>query len=118
MKIIRYMAIAAMLMASLSANAQRAHSRHIHHPHSVHVVKVLPRPVVVPCAPAKLSKADRLEMALAYLKSGKCLTVTQYHKMTGLSNEVAEAELDSFAADAAVRIALVVDGRKKMYIIS
>lgn len=107
-----------MLMASVSANAQRAHSRHSRHARPVHVVKVVPRPVVVPCAPAKLSKADRLVMALAYLKSGKYLTINQYHKMTGLSNEVAEAELDSFAADAAVRIALVVDGRKKMYIIS
>lgn len=102
-----------MLMASLSANAQRAHSRHVHHPHPVHVVKVLPRPVVVPCAPAKLSKADRLEMALAYLKSGKCLTVTQYHKMTGLSNEVAEAELDSFAADAACGLPWSSTGGRK-----
>ncbi len=118
MKIIKYMAIVAMLMASVSASAQHVHSRHLHHAHPVRVVKVVTRPVVVPCTTNKLTKGDRLEMALAYLMNSKYLTIKQYHKMTGLNSEVAEAELDSFAADAAVRIALVVDGRKKMYTMS
>lgn len=119
MKIFKYIAIAAMLMASASVSAQHMYTnRHIHHSRPVRVVKVVTRPVVVSHTSNKLSKGDRLEMALAYLKSNECLTIRQYHKMTGLSKETAEAELDSFAADTAIEIAMVMDGRKKVYTLS
>lgn len=119
MKIFKYIAIVAMLMASATVSAQHMYTnRHIHHSRPVRVVKVVTRPVVVSHTSNKLSKDDRLEMALAYLKNNECLTIRQYHKMTGLSKETAEAELDSFAADTAIGIAMVMDGRKKVYTLS
>ncbi len=119
MKIMKYMAIAAMLMASASVSAQHMYTnRHIHRARPVRVVKVVTRPVVVSHTSNKLSKGDRLEMALAYLQNNDVLTIRQYHKMTGLSKDTAEAELDSFAADSAIGITLVMDGRKKVYTLS
>ncbi len=93
-------------------------NRHIHRARPVRVVKVVTRPVVVSHTSNKQSKGDRLEMALAYLQNNDVLTIRQYHKMTGLSKDTAEAELDSFAADSAIEITLVMDGRKKVYTLS
>lgn len=50
-------------------------------------------------------------MALAYLNNNKSLTISKYRKMTGLTKEIAEAELDAFAMIEDNPIKMVNDGR-------
>ena len=56
-------------------------------------------------------------MALAYLKSNKVLSISKYSKMTGLTTSMAEAELDAFAINKGNPIKMVVNGKKKLYVI-
>lgn len=63
----------------------------------------------------RLSKHERLEMAIAYMKSHISLNVKQYSKMTCLTKETAEAELDVFASNPKNNIRMVLDGKKKVY---
>ena len=66
----------------------------------------------------RFSKKDRLEMAIAYLKNNKALSISKYSKMTGLTSATAEAELDAFSACRNNRIAMVMNGKKKMYVLT
>lgn len=66
----------------------------------------------------RLSKKDRLEMALAYLRNNKTLTASKYCKMTGMNSTMAEAELDAFVANKKNPIRIVFNGKKKLYVLA
>lgn len=61
-----------------------------------------------------LTKKDRIEMAIAYLRINRNMSVRQYSKITGLKKSVAEAELNVFAHDALNPIR-PVPGKKNLY---
>ncbi len=81
------------------------------------VVTIVNRPAVTTHISNRLSKKDRLDMALAYLKNNKTLSISKYCKMTGLTRATAEAELDAFAVSKANPIKMVMNGKKKLYVI-
>ena len=81
------------------------------------VTTVVTRPAVITHISNRLSKKDRLEMALAYLKGNKSLSISKYSKMTGLTNAMAEAELDAFSVNKNNPIRMVKDGKKKLYVV-
>ncbi len=123
MSTIKTMIATAMLIAS-TAIPVAAHHRHyphtLHHyyPNTIHVTKYVSRPVTVSRTTNRLSKKDRFEMAVAYLKNNKSLTIGKYSKITGLSSAVAEAELDAFSANRGNPIVAVMNGKKKVYVLS
>lgn len=108
------MLLGMMTMVGLTACAHHRHYTRIAHRPAV--VTVVGSPAT-PRISNHLDKKDRLEMAMAYLKSHKSLSISKYSKMTGLSKATAEAELDAFAANRNNPIKAVVDGKKKHYII-
>lgn len=115
----RVMLTAVMALACTAAFAQRRH--HVYAPHRAYarpaVVTVVTRPAVSTRVSNRLSRQDRLDIALAYLANNRYLKISKYSKMTGLSKDVAEAELDAFAASDDNPIKVVIDGRKKRYTI-
>ena len=56
-------------------------------------------------------------MALAYLKNNKSLSISKYSKITGLTNATAEAELDAFAVNKQNPIKMILNGKKKLYVV-
>ena len=52
---------------------------------------VVNRPAVTTRVNNRLSKNDRMDMALAYLKNHKSLSIYKYSQMPGLPNATAEA---------------------------
>lgn len=117
---IKIFAIAALLSACCNyADARRPHRHYIRH--SARVV-VVPTPIhhhiVTSRVSNRFSQKERLALALAYLNNNPRLTVKQYVKITSLSKEAAEAELDVFALDRNIPIHTIVDGKKKFYVIS
>ncbi len=111
--------VAITMLIGATAFAQRGHYRHVH-PYSYYhpaVVTVVNRPVVTSHISNRLSKKDRLNMALAYLKSNKTLSISKYGKMTGLTRATAEAELDAFALSKSNPIKMVMNGKKKLYVV-
>ena len=103
-----------ILLLSLVCMSCHAHRPHRHHPHRHHPVVV-----VTPSKPVnKLSSRDRMNMALAYLNKNKKMSVGTYSKMTGLSKATAEAELDAFSLDKNIPIGFVVNGKKKVYVLT
>ena len=108
-----------LTLASTATYAQHRHYRHVS-PHGYYrpiVTTVVTRPVVTTHISNRLSKKDRLEMALAYLKENKSLSITKYSKMTGLTNAMAEAELDAFSVNKNNPIRMVKNGKKKLYVV-
>lgn len=105
---------ASLLLGGCTANAQ--HWRHHSHHHPYRTVTVVTTPNSAPRVSNRFSTKDRLAMALAYLELNKDLTIKQYAKMTGLSKESAEAELDAFAVDKNNPIRLIFKGKKKLYV--
>ena len=119
MNIKKAMLIALMALAGTTAFAQHRHYSRIYH-HGYYrpaVVTVVNRPAVTTHISNRLSKKDRLAMAMAYLKNNKTLSVSKYSKMTGLKNATAEAELDAFAMSKDNPIKMVMNGKKKLYVI-
>ncbi len=112
------MIIGMMALIGTTAFAQRRHHAHVH-PYNYRpaVVTVVNRPTVTSHVSNRLSKKDRLDMALAYLKNNKTLSISRYSKMTGLTHATAEAELDAFAVSKGNPIKMVVSGKKKLYIV-
>lgn len=111
--------IGLMALVSTTTFAQRRHHGYAH-PHATHrsaVVTVVNTPVVTSHVSNRLSKKDRLNMALAYLKTNKTLSISKYSKMTGLKRATAEAELDAFAVNKNNPIKLVMSGKKKLYVV-
>lgn len=117
------MLIGMMALISTTGFAQHRYHGYVHHPHSHYsyyrpaVVTVVNRPSVTSHTSNRLSKKDRLDMALAYLKNNKTLSVSKYSKMTGLARATAEAELDAFAVSKANPIKMVINGKKKLYVV-
>ena len=115
------MLIAMMALVSTTATAQYRHYGHFHHYglyHRPFIATVVTRPAVTTHISNRLSKKDRLEMALAYLHNNKTLTISKYSKMTGLNNTMAEAELDAFVASKKNPIKVVFNGKKKLYVLA
>lgn len=82
-----------------------------------------PRPMVVvrtvPTTATRVSnhltQNQRLHMALAYLQNNRYLTIKHYARMTGLSKQMAEAELDSFCPRANGMLRCQTASGKKVY---
>lgn len=111
--------IAMMALAGTTAFARHRHCGYIYR-HACYrpvVTKVISRPAVTIHISNRLSKNDRLNMALAYLKDNKSLSISTYSKMTGLKKATAEAELDAFATCRDNPIKLVIAGKKKLYVV-
>ena len=115
------MLITMMALVSTAASAQYRHYGHFHHYGGYYrpiVTTVVTRPAVTTHISNRLSKKDRLEMALAYLHNNKTLTISKYSKMTGLSSTMAEAELDAFVVNKKNPIRVVFNGKKKLYVLA
>ena len=111
--------IAMMALAGTATFAQHRHHAHIRHygHYRPAVVTVATRPTATVHISNRLSKKDRLDMALAYLKTNKSLSISKYSKMTGLTSTTAEAELDAFAFNKNIPIRMVLKGKKKLYVV-
>ena len=113
--------MAMMAMGCTTASAQFRHYGRLHY-HGGYcspiVTTIVTRPVTTTHISNRLSKKDRLEMALAYLRNNKTLTVSKYCKITGLNSSMAEAELDAFAANKKNPIKVVFNGKKKLYVLA
>lgn len=105
---------ASLVILCGTACAHRHHHgpRYRYTPRITTVIKVVPekRATVV----TRLSKRDRLEMAIAYLRDHHDMSVKQYSKMTGLKKRVAEAELNMFSQDVLNQIK-PVPGKKNLF---
>ena len=114
------MLFAMVVLISTTAFAQHRHYCHVHHYGCYHpiVTTVVTRPAVTTRISNRLSKQDRLDMALAYLKNNPSLTISKYSNMTGLTKAIAEAELDVFAANKKNPIRMVVSGKRKYYVLA
>lgn len=117
-KTIGFVAVALFLMLG-PANAQRYfrthfHTHYLHFPHTITVVN---RPATTVRISNRFNQEERLQMAVAYLSSNANLSIKKYAKMTGLSKDMAEAELDAFAYDDQNPIKLDGMSKKKMYTI-
>lgn len=99
--------------------AQRVHNGHkLRHGHnSPFVTTVVTRPVVTTKVSSKLSKNERLNMALTYLRTHPRLSVSKYSNLTGLGKLKAKAELDAFAMSKKIPIRMVVKCKRKYYIL-
>lgn len=114
----RAMFVALTMLMCATASAQRRHGGHVRtYAYRPAVVRVVHRPAVTVRVSNRLTKKDRLGMALAYLKNHKTLSVSKYSKMTGLAKATAEAELDAFAVSKTNPIQLVMNGKKKLYVV-
>lgn len=113
--------MAMMAMGCTTASAQFRHYGRLHY-HGGYcrpiVTTIVTRPVTTTHISNRLSKKDRLEMALAHLRNNKTLTVSKYCKITGLNSSMAEAELDAFAANKKNPIKVVFNGKKKLYVLA
>lgn len=115
------MLIAMMALVCTTASAQFRHYGRIHYHggyYRPYVTTIVTRPVTTTHISNRLSKKDRLEMALAYLHNNKTLTVSKYSKITGLNSCMAEAELDAFVASKKNPIRVVFNGKKKLYVLA
>lgn len=114
--------IAFIIMLTLAITTTYAQRRHYHNvrPHVCSrpiVTTVVTRPAVAMHLSNRLSKNDRLEMALAYLRRNPSLSISKYSKMTGLTKPMAEAELDAFAVNMNNPIKMIKEGKKKLYVV-
>lgn len=119
MNIQRMLFVVMLVLASTTIYAQRRHYNRISHRNYYRpiVTTVVARPAVTMHISNRLSKKDRLDMALAYLNCNESLSVSKYSKMTGLTNAMAEAELDAFVISKNNPIKVIKDGKKKLYVI-
>ncbi len=117
MKLIGKLKIAIMAIVIIlscgTVDAQRWHG----HSRPYRVVTVVARPDVTVLVSNRFTQKERFRMAMAYLKNHRYLTVKRYAKITGLSKAAAEAELDAFVADKDNPMAVIIRGKKKMYIV-
>lgn len=111
--------ISMMALTGTVASAQHRHGNHIYYRgfHRPVVTSIVKRPAVTTHISNRLSKQDKLDMALAYLRNNAALTIQQYSKMTGLTKATAEAELDAFAVSKRTSIKMVTNGKKKYYVL-
>lgn len=101
---------AALAMVCTTASAhRRPYYRHSHH------VTVVVSPAVTTHVSNRFSKNDRLDMAVAYLRQNRTLSVSKYAWMTGLPRQTAKAELDAFAKDRMTPIVAIAKKTKTVY---
>ncbi len=119
MNTLKNLTVIIMMMSSVCVFAQHRGRPHYHfrHYHGAYCVPGFTQSVTVSRTTNRFSKKDRLEMAIAYLKNNNALSVSKYSKITGLTSAAAEPELDAFSANRNNRIAMVMNGKKKMYIL-
>lgn len=105
---------ASLVILCGTACAHRHHHgpRYRYTPRITTVIKVVPEKRAT--VATRLSKRDRLEMAIAYLRDHHDMSVKQYSKMTGLKKRVAEAELNMFSQDVLNPIK-PVPGKKNLF---
>lgn len=118
-KLKREILVGFMALIGATVFAQRVHNGHnLRHGHnSPFVTTVVTRPVVTTKVSSKLSKNERLNMALAYLRTHSRLSVSKYSNLTGLGKLKAKAELDAFAMSKKIPIRMVVKCKRKYYIL-
>lgn len=110
-----------LILSTVTVFAQpiRHGYRHYHSLHRPVVTTIVTRPATTTRITNRLSKQDRLDMALAYLRTKKdVLTVKKYSQITGLSTSIAEAELDVFSINKNIPIKQTKSGNKKVYVLS
>jgi hypothetical protein len=118
MNIKKIMLVVMIALVGTTAFAQHRHYGRMHpYYYRPAVVTVVNRPAVTTRVSNRFNKKDRLDMALAYLKNNKTLSISKYSKLSGLSNATAEAELDAFAANKQNPIKMVLNGKKKLYVV-
>ena len=105
----------ASILTCGSADAQRYYRHHHRSYYPQRIVTVVARPATTVRISNRLNQKERLQIAVAYLENNQYLSVKKYAKMTGLSKEMAEAELDAFACDKRNPVTLVISDRKKLY---
>lgn len=108
-----------MALIGATVFAQRVHNGHkLRHGHnSPFVTMVVTRPVIITKVSSKFSKYERLNMALAYLRTHPRLSVSKYSNLTGLGKLKAKAELDAFAMSKKIPIRMLVKCKRKYYIL-
>ena len=117
MNILKAMIIAVVALFSSSAFAQRYYHKGRFHSNRSAWKVMVSRPATVVNITYRLSKQDRLNMALAYIRAHNALSISQYSKITGLKIATAEAELDAFAASHSNPIKMILNGKKKLYVV-
>lgn len=106
--------IAVLALNYSSADARRHCFRHrCRYPQQI--VAAAARPAIAVRISNRFGRKERLRMALAYLKQNPYLSIRKYAKMTGLSKDMAEAELDAFACDGKIPITVVIANKKRLY---
>lgn len=113
-KAIGLTAVASILTCG-SADAQRYYRHHHRFYYPQRIVTVVARPATTVRISNRLNQKERLQIAVVYLEHNQYLSVKKYAKMTGLSKEMAEAELDAFVCDKRNPVTLVISDRKKLY---
>ena len=63
----------------------------------------------------RLTKNDRLSLAIEYLKCNDYITVRTYSKITGLNRTTAELELRSFASAPNSQIVVLGNGKNALF---
>ncbi len=63
----------------------------------------------------RLTKNDRLSLAIEYLKCNDYITVRTYSKITGLNRTTAELELRSFASAPNSQIVVLENGKNALF---
>ena len=108
-----------MALIGATVFAQRVHNGHkLRHGHnSPFVTMVVTRPVIITKVSSKFSKYERLNMALAYLRTHPRFSVSKYSNLTGLGKLKAKAELDAFAMSKKIPIRMLLKCKRKYYIL-
>ena len=109
-KIMTMMLMALCGIAVAEAQPHRGLHPVVINPRPMRVTKVVSHPVVVSRTTNRLNQSDRLEMAIAYIKS--------HGSITGLNKATAEAELDAFATRRCNPIVIQFNGKKKTYVLA
>lgn len=102
-------------LLAMSLTATNARPRPLRH-RIIHSTTVVAKPVVVEKTVNQFDRNGRLSMALAYIDKHNHITAKAYSKITGLSKQAAKAELDSFARSKKAPIAVVMNGKKALYV--
>ena len=107
--------LTALMIALTTATACASPGPHRHRHHQRRVVTVVHRPAATLHVVNRMTRHDRLALALGWLETHDCITARRYAKLTGLSQAAARAELDSLASGESAPLKVVASGRKRVY---
>lgn len=113
---IKILAIGIAIASCGISNAQHRHYRQNYHYYPHKAVTVIVRPNPISYINNHFNQKERLAMAMAFLETHEYLTSSQYSKITQLSKDSAEAELNAFSMDKQKPIQSVYKGKKKVYV--